>query len=311
MTRLRIQKRHPFSLSSLAWSPDGSSIAAGGYTKNPQLASVVIWQVTTGKTCWTARNLAPGFKQLAWSPDGRRLAGASWNGHVHVWQPATSQTCFTFAFAVLPGRSSITEIAWSPDGTHLAVSGWTDQVLIWETVHWQQVLTCHIPGDKVPGGYNLRWSPDGTRLACIGLDEDYTFSVWDATSGSLLMQWPLLPHSPRPDWRWARINWSSDSTRLALGFYRQVHIRDARTLELLSAIETPDIANSPGAVWSPDGSYLAIDGQSARHIQIWNTSKEQFEPRLTVAWRGGFSWSPDGRSLACGCGKNTLEIWEL
>ncbi|HET9253889.1 MAG TPA: hypothetical protein VFO16_01645, partial [Pseudonocardiaceae bacterium] len=52
----------------------------------------------------------------AWSPDGTRLASASTDDTVRVWNPATGQE-----LATLTGHATgVDALAWSPDGTRLA-----------------------------------------------------------------------------------------------------------------------------------------------------------------------------------------------
>ena len=53
---------------------------------------------------------------MAWSPDGTRLASASYDKEVRIWDLTTGQTHTT-----LTGHTSeVYAVAWSPDGTRLA-----------------------------------------------------------------------------------------------------------------------------------------------------------------------------------------------
>jgi len=65
---------------------------------------------------------------LAWSPDGTRLASASWDKTVQVWDAATGNTLLTYA----EHASRVNTVAWSPDGTMLASGTQNGIAQVWE-----------------------------------------------------------------------------------------------------------------------------------------------------------------------------------
>ena len=56
---------------------------------------------------------------VAWSPDGRRIASASGDGTVQVWNASNGGNVLIYR----GHRSDVSTVAWSPDGTKIASGG--------------------------------------------------------------------------------------------------------------------------------------------------------------------------------------------
>ena len=66
---------------AVAYSPDGTFIASGGFDRTVQ-----VWNATTGARTVTYQGHTNSVNALAWSPDGASIASGSMDTTVQVWQ---------------------------------------------------------------------------------------------------------------------------------------------------------------------------------------------------------------------------------
>ncbi|KAK4032874.1 WD40-repeat-containing domain protein [Parachaetomium inaequale] len=82
---------------------------------------------------------------VAWSHDVARLASASRDKTVKIWDATTGQ-----CIATLKGHSdAVTSVAWSPDAARLASASDDDTVKIWDATTGQCIATLEGHSDEV------------------------------------------------------------------------------------------------------------------------------------------------------------------
>ena len=152
------------SAGGVAWSPDGTRIAAG------MRGEVRIFNVTTGTQLLTYKQQPGYISVITWSPDGERIASMDGDS-VHVWSATTGDFYYAYRGHTKPLR----DVAWSPDGRYLASSSNDHTVQIWTAGNGTRIFTYTGHLDDVGA---ISWAPDSQRIASASKDK--TVHIWQA-----------------------------------------------------------------------------------------------------------------------------------
>ncbi len=156
---------------SLAFSPDGSTLAAGSMD-----GLIVLWQAESRAPLGNIPVPRGSAMALRFSPDGGLLAAGYTDGTVAVWDAATQEPVRSLSVT----GHRVTSVAWTEGGMAVVSAGTLGKVVIWDFRREGRTFTVQGPAVGINA---LACSPDGYHVAGGGMDRVvYLWTAWETAA---------------------------------------------------------------------------------------------------------------------------------
>jgi WD40 repeat protein len=158
---------------SLAYSPDGSLLAAAGGTPG-QLGEVALFDPATGSVVNVLGSMPDMALAARFSPDGTRLAVGGADNSIRVYEVADARE----QLVIQQHADWVMSVAWSPDGAQLASASRDRTARVYDTKTGD--LEATYTGHTGPI-FDVAFSSDGKLVYSGGRDKK--IHVWEAKDG--------------------------------------------------------------------------------------------------------------------------------
>ncbi len=312
----------PHGARSVAFSPDGKSIAFGGHE-----GVLRVWDPHTGKERIVRKGKADdtGSPQrihaVAFAPDGSWIATAA-EGIVTLHDAASGEEILTLRHDDTRAARWC-RVAVSPNGKLLA-SPFKDSIRVWSIEAGAAPLVIDKAHER--DVTMLTFSPDGKTLVSAGyhsravpgkpgerdrLQRVASIRVWDAETGKRTAE---LPEEVGDQWV-NGLSFSADGKTLVASMSTEVRFLDWPSWKLKKSLvpgeRLRDFSGGTASL-SRDGKTLAI-ATAGGEAQLWDvaTGKQRLAAGQSHVDRiETVDFTPDGRMVATGSCDGDVRLWD-
>jgi WD40 repeat protein len=174
-------KGHTNRVVSLAFSPDGRTLASGSEDQ-----TVKLWNVGEGKEITTLQDHNKGVSAVTYSRDGTKLATAGGDTLV-IREAATGKALQTLRIY----SHRIVSMSFNADGSRLATAGGEDEetgrgggMKLWDLRGGQEVLSLGDPTDVFT---HVAFAADGRQLLATRMKGSFYLGSFGESSGELVI----------------------------------------------------------------------------------------------------------------------------
>ena len=291
---------HKPPCTSLAFSPDGSTLATGS-----EDGKIRVWDPETGQQKTTLAGHKNRIDGLFFTQDGETLIsiGDTWdNGTIQLWDAKTWKHRTKLTQMV-----SVRTVTFSPNSGVLALSH-SKGIGLWDIKTAKLITNITDEKDSFTSVYRLMFSPNGEILA-VGNDSD--IYLWDTKTHKL--RGALIGHESSVSF----LKFSPDSKILASASWRDANQGKAIWLwDTATGQHKATLLGHTGGVrlfeFSTDSNTLASTSDDLT-IRLWDINTGNLKVSLIGHEAELFSlqFSPDGANLIGRGWDSTIHSWDL
>ncbi|MBI4903047.1 MAG: WD40 repeat domain-containing protein [Acidobacteria bacterium] len=345
-SQVRVYEKLGNGMGAVAWSPDGSLLAASTWTPEPSGVKgwLHLWDFEKDVLLWKTEYGVKPVVTLSFHPSGKQFAAATWDGWIGIFGvDANGKPSAEHKFELLKGTyPAIQSVAYSTDGKTIAVGAKDNMVRLFDSRDAKLIREF---AGHARWANSVAFSPQGTWLASASSDE--TLRLWDPATGDEMQvlhghtasvtavaitanSGRLVTAAADGTLRWwdaARADASRDLWKHpsdVYGFDFTADGRRAATASWGGTVKLWDVATgrelwhqplhkqSANAVaFSPDGRRMVSGGNDGRLLLV-----DTADGKILATWEGikdgraaGIAWSRDGRTVFCPSSRPSGKLW--